>query len=313
MDKYKRIPLRTFKHKKIYYNQIIIKDYLKKIEELLETSSNLNNIEFSKKVLKTTPRIELTKNSHEAYDYILKNKKINKESLKKLYETISRGELEKEEIKVIGKYYRTSDEFMFSKVNNTQKRIGASPKEVERYMDKLIGYINIKDDTDDFIKSQIIHLYFVYIHPYPNINGRTSRTLASWYLIKKKKYPYILFSRASSFHPISYSKAISSIYHHGDITPFLKFMLKETEKEILIMQTIEKITSLLNIDELKLLEYLLTIKNPNIESLSRMNYIHNRYIPTIEIEEKIKQLSSLKILIQNNNELFINEKFTKSY
>ena len=314
MDKYKRIPLRTFKHKKIYYNQIVITDYLKKIEKLLEESSNLNNIEFSKRVLNTASRIELTKNSYEAYDYILKNKEINRESLKKLYKIISRDELKKEELKVLGKYYRTSDEFMINKVNNTQKRVGASPKEVESYMDKLIEYINIKDNADDFIKSQIIHLYFVYIHPYPNINGRTSRTLASWYLIEKQKYPHILFSRASSFHSINYSKAISSIYHHGNITPFLIFMLKETEKEIKIIKTIEKIASISNIDidELKLLEYLLTVKKTNIESLSRMNYIHNRYIPTTEIEEKIKQLSSLKILIENNNEFFINKKLIKN-
>ena len=51
--------------------------------------------------------------------------------------------------------------------------------------------------TDQYVKSQILHFYFVYIHPYFDVNGRTSRTMALWHLLNSQAYPYIIFNRGS--------------------------------------------------------------------------------------------------------------------
>src|SRR5690606_40031597 len=57
-------------------------------------------------------------------------------------------------------------------------------------LDKLISFLSSDSYngsmTDSYIKSQIVHFYFVYIHPYYDVNGRTSRTLSMWYLFEKE-------------------------------------------------------------------------------------------------------------------------------
>ena len=50
-----------------------------------------------------------------------------------------------------------------------------------------------------------MHFYFVYIHPYFDVNGRTSRTLAMWYLLNEEAYPYIIFNRAINNNASNYS------------------------------------------------------------------------------------------------------------
>ena len=71
-------------------------------------------------------------------------------------------------------------------------------------MNQLFEFINNNEleetEINKFIKSQIMHFYFVYIHPYFDVNGRTSRTVAMWYLLNNKNYPYIIFNRAIEFN-----------------------------------------------------------------------------------------------------------------
>ncbi len=313
LEKYKRISLRTFKHKRLYYDQSIITNYLDRIEKLTEKTPTMKKIDFATRIMDTVPRIELTENTFKAHRYILQRKEINKESIRTLYAIVSADELRKEERKGLGDYYRTTTEFMLNKKNFDLIKIGAKPEEVEKYMDTLIDFINDEDDIDDFIKSMIIHNYMVYIHPYPNINGRTSRLISTWHLIRNQKYPYILFNRIPSFYPIKYSNSIKSIYHHGNITPFLTFMLKETEKEIKKMNIIENIISIsdLDIETIRLLEYLLLVKEPTIENLSKTNSIYNSFVIESVIEEKLETLVKSKILLKDSDKYHINQNYLK--
>lgn len=76
-----------------------------------------------------------------------------------------------------------------------------------------------------------MHFYFVYIHPYFDINGRTSRTIAMWYLLNNQIYPYIIFNRGINFDP-DYDRVIRECKNRYELTKFLKYMLTNVKKEL---------------------------------------------------------------------------------
>ena len=77
-----------------------------------------------------------------------------------------------------------------------------------------------------------MHFYFVYIHPYLDVNGRTSRTVAIWYLLNNGRYPFVTFSETIPFTRKEYLKRIEEGRLQGDITLFLRYMLQITKKEL---------------------------------------------------------------------------------
>ena len=82
-------------------------------------------------------------------------------------------------------------------------------------MSRLYDYMQTEDNlstgskTDIFLKSQIMHFYFVYIHPYYDINGRTARTTSMWYLLNKEAYPFIIFNRGISLNKKEYYRVLT--------------------------------------------------------------------------------------------------------
>ena len=52
METYKRVPLRLQTHKRIYYNQIFLQKYVKRIQKFLEETPNMNNIEYVKEAIR---------------------------------------------------------------------------------------------------------------------------------------------------------------------------------------------------------------------------------------------------------------------
>lgn len=111
----------------------------------------------------------------------------------------------------MSEYYRNKDVYILNNkshfLNDFNK--GIESFKITEYMNNLLTFINentSKNAIDEFIKSQIFHFYFVYIHPYFDINGRTSRTAAIWYLLNKEVYPYLFFSRAITFSKDQYKK-----------------------------------------------------------------------------------------------------------
>ena len=71
-----------------------------------------------------------------------------------------------------------------------------------------------------------MHFYFVYIHPYFDVNGRTSRTMSMWYLLKNEAYPFIIFNRGISFKGSKYDRVIKDTKESNDMTCFLLMMLE---------------------------------------------------------------------------------------
>lgn len=195
-------------------------------------------------------------NLYHGYNYILRENNINKETLKKLYSILSKDLLEEEDKIRMGEYYRNDKVYILINGNlSCEPDEGLPHEKIDKFMNAYFNFLNNLDFsnsiTDEYIKSQILHFYFVYIHPYFDVNGRTSRTLAMWYLLNKKAYPYIIFNRGITFKGSVYDKTIIDVKKYHDISYFIDFMLKtvqlELEKEY-IMQCInncsnEKLTS----------------------------------------------------------------------
>ena len=246
-------------------------------------------------------------NLYHGYQYILTHKTINKETLKELYEQLSENILNPRDKIRMGKYYRTAPVYIIKGNRiDIEPFMGIDENKIEYYMNQLFNFINDKEleqsEIDKFIKSQIMHFYFVYIHPYFDVNGRTSRTVAMWYLLNNQNYPYIIFNRAIAFNQKNYEPNIIKGRTNGDITLFIKYMLetveKELEKEYLIHNIEENTNVYLTKENKQILEYILSM-NGNI-TVKDITQIYNNYNPKKKskyILEKIKPLIQQKILV----------------
>lgn len=223
-------------------------------------------------------------NLYHGYNYILRQPNINAETLKKLYSILSKDLLEERDKSRMGEYYRTDKVFILLNGNlSCEPDEGMPVEKIDEFMEAYFNFLNNLDYseniTDEYIKSQILHFYFVYIHPYFDVNGRTSRTLSMWYLLNKKAYPYIIFNRGITFKGSEYDKAIIDVKKYHDISFFIDYMLKtvqiELEKEY-IMQGIASSTSRkLTATDWQTLLYILSM-NGNI-SVKDFTDIYNRF------------------------------------
>lgn len=282
-----------------------IADDLSLIDEVIKNKATLSEIE-RKRII----------NLYHGYQYILTHSDINKESLRNLYSLLSDDILSSYDQKSLGEYYRTRPVYII-KGNNLGNNYyeGVNPKKIEDYMNNLFEYINSSflSDTEinSFIKSQIMHFYFVHIHPYPDVNGRTSRTLAMWYLLNQKSYPYIIFNRAIAFSQPEYEKNLIITRECDDVTLFLRYMLENTLKELEKEYVIESIrensdTNLTKMD-LQMIEYLLTT-NANLTAkdlATTYNHYNDSKRANIIIEEKIMPLVEKGVFVKKSD--------TKSY
>lgn len=226
--------------KKVMFNQEIkanntvegYNDSVSFIKKVIENASEEQNIEKRNRII----------NLYNGYQYILKGQDITEENVLKLYKILSKALLEEYDLSHMGEKYRKAPVYILKSGRLDDSMDEGIPYEkIEEYMDSYFEFIDTfkVDDsqTEEFIKSQIMHFYFVYIHPFFDINGRSSRTIAMWYLLNKEVYPYIIFNRGINFDS-NYDRVIGTSKTRLDITEFLKYMLisvkKELEKEYII-------------------------------------------------------------------------------
>lgn len=278
-----------------------INDDLSIIDEVIKNKSSLSDRE-KKRII----------NLYHGYQYILTHKDINKETLRELYLLLSDEILDDYDKTSMGEYYRTKPVYILkgSSLNNDYYE-GINPKQIDCYMNYFIDYINsdflTDNEIDCFVKSQIMHFYFVHIHPYPDVNGRTSRTVAMWYLLNQKSYPYVIFNRAISFSKSMYEKNLIITRDTDNITLFLKYMLKNTllelEKEYIIGNIKRNSDANLTKVDLQMIEYLLTT-NSNLTAkdlaTTYNSYNDHRRINII-IDEKIMPLVEKNIFVRKND------------
>ena len=278
-----------------------INDDLSIIDEVIKNKSSLSDRE-KKRII----------NLYHGYQYILTHKDINKETLRELYLLLSDEILDDYDKTSMGEYYRTKPVYILkgSSLNNDYYE-GINPKQIDCYMNYFIDYINSDfltgNEIDSFVKSQIMHFYFVHIHPYPDVNGRTSRTVAMWYLLNQKSYPYVIFNRAISFSKSMYEKNLIITRDTDNITLFLKYMLKNTllelEKEYIIGNIKRNSDANLTKVDLQMIEYLLTT-NSNLTAkdlaTTYNSYNDHRRINMI-IDERIMPLVEKNIFVRKND------------
>ena len=247
---------------------------------------NINDIEKKQRIL----------NLYNGYKFILKYKLVNEKSLKKLYDILSKDLLIEYDLNHMGKYYREDIVYILSdRLDMDDEDTGVDYQNINELMSKYFAFYNhnhSKDLTDEYIISQILHFYFVYIHPYFDVNGRTSRTMAMWHLIKNEAYPFIIFNRGISFHRNEYYRAISDAKTSHDLTGFLLYMMKEVklelEKEYLVQNIAKNSKYNLDSEDYQTLLYFMSI-NGNRTALDFAS-IYNRLIDKkkiLEIYEKM--------------------------
>ena len=82
--------------------------------------------------------------------------------------------------------YRSDEMSVISKkgYRETVHYIAPPHEKLSSQMDKFLHYINnVKEDT--YVKSAIVHLWFVSIHPYDDGNGRIARTITNYVLSRE--------------------------------------------------------------------------------------------------------------------------------
>lgn len=233
-------------------------DGIEEIKRVIENAEAIEDPEKRARIL----------NLYRAYNYILSHRKIDKESLRELYSIISRDALDNYAKNNMGNYYRKEKVYILRHGNLSETPDEGLPAEViDSFLESYFKFLNEKlngSETEEYIKSQILHFYFVYVHPYFDVNGRTSRTLAMWYLLNKKAYAYIIFNRGIAYKGNSYDDTIARAKTTHDLTPFINMMLEtvrvELEKEYVLERIVNQATGKLDATDYQTILYFLSMK-----------------------------------------------------
>ena len=279
------------------------------IEGYNDDISLVDDIVKKKLKIKDKDKMYRIRNLYDGYRFILGEKEINKENLRHLYNILSNNLLDSYEIDNMGKFYRNKDVFIYFSSNmDVEPDKGYNPEEIEKYMDEYFDYIhgiNMQDTmTSHFVKSQIMHFQFVNIHPYFDINGRTSRTTAMWYLLNNKAYPYIIFNRGITLNKNKYYKVIMDVKKYHNVTFFVNYMLDnvrvELEKEYII-DMIKSISGNLTAVDYQTIYYILsmngkltakdfmTFYNRNNDKKSSLDIYSSMLVPLLDRHIIVKE------------------------
>ena len=308
------LPLKTESGRLFTINREFLSDIVIELEKFLEEQDFMNNRTFSKKVLFTheikanntvegindsvsliekvignahqvtdVERRNRIINLYDGYRYILQGEDITEDNVSKLYNILSRDLLDKRDLERMGEKYRTAPVYILQggRLDGSHD-YGLDSDVVPDYMKVFFDYVNngetFDSATDYFIKSQIMHFYFVYIHPYFDIIGRTSRTVAMWYLLNNQIYPYIIFNRGITFDSM-YDSVIRDCKSKYEVSKFLKYMLitvkKELEKEYMMHHLKEASSRKWETLDYQTLQYFLSMKG-NLTVLDFVS-MYNRF------------------------------------
>ena len=308
------LPLKTSTGRLFTINREFLSDIVRELESFLEGQDFMNNKTFSKKVMFTheikanntvegiNDSVSLIEkviqdayqvsdierrnriiNLYKGYRYILEGKEITEDTVSKLYQILSKDLLDEIDRSRMGDKYRMAPVYILQKgrLDDTIDH-GIDFSLIPDYMKVFFDYVNngetFQSSTDYFIKSQIMHFYFVYIHPYFDINGRTSRTIAMWYLLNNEVYPYIIFNRGINFDS-NYDIVIKDCKNKYEVSKFIKYMLitvkKELEKEYMMHYLREASSKKWDTVDYQTIEYFLSMKG-NLTVLDFVS-MYNRF------------------------------------
>ena len=127
--------------------------------------------------------------------------------------------------------YRTHEEHIVSGYLGRERihYIAPAPNRVEEEMNRFITWFNADMPLSPVIRSAIVHLWFVSIHPFEDGNGRLARILGDIYLARGDKSPFRFYNISSEINRDKkhYYDTLERIQHgDGDITRWLVWYLQ---------------------------------------------------------------------------------------
>ena len=165
-------------------------------------------------------------NNYNALQFALENldSPLNEDIVLSIYRIVTENTLETEDIV---EKYRTRAVYVWDASLNKAIYEAPSYEKVQLMMNDLLKFIN--NDADGLhpvIKACILHMYFVYIHPFFDGNGRTARAVSYMYLLQKG-YAFFKFFSISSIireQKSRYYKAIKDTEDYdSDLTYFILY------------------------------------------------------------------------------------------
>lgn len=127
--------------------------------------------------------------------------------------------------------YRTSEEHIVSGYLGRERihYIAPSPHRVEEEMHHFIEWFNSEKPMSPILRSAILHLWFVSIHPFEDGNGRLGRILGDIYLARGDKSRFRFYNISSEINQDKnhYYAILERTQHgDGDITEWMVWYLE---------------------------------------------------------------------------------------
>jgi len=181
-------------------------------------------------------------NNYKAMQFIFeqKHKDLSIDLILQLHGIITEKTLDKGQEEFAGKF--RNDQVYIQDPSGHVIYTPPSADQVPKAMEELVQWVNKADEgtfTHPIIKATIIHFYLVYIHPFFDGNGRTSRALFYFYLIKNEYefFKYFSISAVVEKSKAQYYLAIKNVEDYdADLTYFLLYMAR------VVLDSIESVT-----------------------------------------------------------------------
>lgn len=239
---------------------------------------------------------------------LLDNISINKEDVILLWRYLTRDALSNKFLGLNQQGYRVTPVYVGK--STVVEYVPPNPTKVNNLMEDLYYYANNVNENP-IIQAIIFHFYFVYVHPFCDGNGRTSRLLLNKVLIDKglSKFKYISITSEVKKHTIEYNNALKLCETNPDclLTSFIEFYLGIIKDVIYninegvyvkgIDTNIERSLALISIEKF------LKFTHHNSTEIELLNYLntHGFSLTLKECREIILEGLNLKTIILNSN------------
>lgn len=176
----------------------------------------------------TNPKTKSDKmvaNNVKVLNYVYNGTKITDDNIRQLWEILVHGCCENEQL--AGTKYRSGMVYIGSATEIVH--VPAKTEDIQEYMTDLFNWLYTKNNEDDIIKAIVGHIYFVYIHPFCDGNGRMARILMNSLLFQSgyTNVKYLNISASIRTYLSMYYKTMLLSEHNAmNISPFVDYMLK---------------------------------------------------------------------------------------
>lgn len=185
--------------------------------------------------------------------------------------------------------YRTHEEHIVSGYLGRERihYIAPSPERIEIEMQHFIEWFNTEKPISPIIRSAIVHLWFVSIHPFEDGNGRLARILGDMFLARGDKSRFRFYNISSEINRDKnhYYDILERTQHgDGEITEwlvwYLKTLLAAIEEANMVVSTV-------------LNKSLFWMRNANIPLTERQTYTLNLFLDRYETKITTKKWAEL--------------------